>query len=381
MPERKSRTGPGMKRKRGNTWTLTIELPRDVVTGKRRQKHETFRGTSRQADDRLTHLLAERNRGLSVATDKTLMADYLKSWLATYAEGAVAPTTYRRYEGLIRTHIVPVIGTIPMQRFEPLHVQRIYIVMGEKKLAARTIIQAHRVLRQALQHALRWQLVVRNVADVATLPRPEKFKPMVIDADRLRIVLTEADDTPYATFFFLAAATGLRQSELCGLAWASVDLGRSTLTVEQSCHWIPRQGFIFRQPKTTTSIRTIALSTDTVQRLREHRHEQLQARLAAGPTYQGDLVLADGVGGPLHPSNIRDAWRGIVKKAEVVGLRVHDLRHAHASLLLRQGVSMKAISERLGHSSISVTADLYAHLTGNMEQEAANAFDRALTNG
>ena len=372
---------PGILRKRGNSWTLTIELPRDVMTGKRRQKHETFKGTKRQAEQRLTYLLAERDQGMSVPSAKTTVGEYLTTWLATYAEGAVAPTTYRRYEQLIRVHVAPVIGAIPLQRLEPLHVQQVYSIMAEKGLAARTIVQAHRVLREALQHGLRWRLVVRNAADSVTLPRPERFKPMALEPEQLLGVLAAADDTLYGTFIFLAAATGLRQSELCGLAWSSVDLDRSTLTVEQSCHWIPRRGFIFRQPKTTSSIRTVTLSPDTVQRLREHRHEQLQARLAAGPAYQGDLVLADGVGGPLHPSNIRDAWQGIVKKADVEGLRVHDLRHAHASMLLRQGVSLKAISARLGHSSISVTADLYAHLTGDLEQEAANAFDRALTNG
>ena len=370
----------GNLRKRGKqSWSITYELPRDLLTGKRRQKVISIKGSKRDAEQRLIQLLAERDNGLVVPSAKTTVGEYLKSWLLTYAEGAVAPTTYRRYEQLLRVHVTPVIGGIPLQRLEPLHVQAIYTSMAEKNLAARTIVQAHRVLREAIHHAVKWQLVVRNVADSVELPRPERFKPMILEPEQLLHVLAAADDTPYGAFFFLAAATGLRQSELCGLSWTSVDLERSTLTVEQSCHWIPRQGFVFRQPKTTTSIRTVTLSPHTVQRLREHRHEQVQERLAAGPAYEGDLVLADGVGGPLHPSNIRDAWRGIVKKADVEGLRVHDLRHCHASMLLRRGVSLKAISARLGHSSIAVTADLYAHLTGDLEQAAADEFDRALS--
>ena len=149
----------------------------------------------------------------------------------------------------------------------------------------------------------------------------------------------------------------------------------------QSCHFLSGAGFIIRQPKTKSSLRTIALSHDTLQRLREHRHGQRQERLAAGPAYDlsCDLVLATAVGSPLHPSNLNDAWKKITKKANVEGLRVHDLRHLHASMLLRQGVGLKTISARLGHSSISVTGDIYAHLTGDLEQEAANEFDRALS--
>ena len=256
--------------------------------------------------------------------------------------------------------------------------------MSERGLSPRTVVQAHRVLRQALQHALKWQLVARNVADSATVPRPERFKPMALEPRQLRDVLTAADETPYGTFFFTAAATGLRQSELCGLSWGSTDLDRSTLIVQQSLHWLPRQGFLFRQPKTATSIRTVSLSPDTVQRLREHRHHQLQERLAAGEAYDPlakQLVFGDPIGRPLHPSNIRTAWLAIVKQADVEGLRVHDLRHAHASALLRAGVHAKVISERLGHASIAVTMDLYGHLTGSLQEDAAKAFDRALANG
>ena len=367
-----------------DSWSVVIELGRDPLTGKRRQMWATVRGTKREAERELVKRLAERDQGMSVPSAKTTVGEYLTSWLATYAEGAVAPTTYRRYEQLLRVHVVPVIGAIPLQRLEPLHVQGVYTVMAEKRLAARTVVQAHRVLREALQHALRWQLIGRNAADSVELPRPDRYRPMTVEPEQLRSVLAAADETAYGTFFFLAAATGLRQSELCGLSWESVDLERSTLTVEQSCHWLPRQGFIFRQPKTTTSIRAVTLSAGTGRRLREHRHEQLQERLSAGAAYDQEakhLVFGDAIGRPLHPSNIRTAWQAITKQADVAGLRVHDLRHAHASALLRQGVHVKVISERLGHASIAVTMDLYGHLTGNLQEDAAEAFDRALADG
>ncbi|MCH8328083.1 MAG: tyrosine-type recombinase/integrase, partial [Candidatus Marinimicrobia bacterium] len=160
-----------------------------------------------------------------------------------------------------------------MGKLKPLHVQAVYAAMSERGLAARTIVQAHRMLRQALQHALKWQLVSRNVADSIQLPKPERYEPMMLEPDKLRDVLAAADETAYGMFVYLAAATGLRQSELCALSWADTDLERGSITVSRSLHWLPRQGFITRQPKTASSIRSLALSVDTVKRRREHRHD------------------------------------------------------------------------------------------------------------
>ena len=166
--------------------------------------------------------------------------------------------------------------------------------------------------------------------------------------------------------------TGLRRGELLGLRWEDVDLEAGVLYVRQTCQWLPGKGFIFGQPKTHRSTRPVALSPDTVRRLRAHRQHQLQERLALGPAYRGkDLVFANALGEPVHQSSLRNAWLQIVKKAGVRQLRFHDLRHAHASLLLRQGVHPKIVSDRLGHSGIGITMDTYSHVMPGLQAQAA----------
>jgi len=178
---------------------------------------------------------------------------------------------------------------------------------------------------------------------------------------------------------YTAVATGLRLGELTGLRWRDIDLANGVLSVRQTCQWLSREGFLYRQPKSHRSARPVALSPSTADRLRRHRRAQLEERLSVGPAYlDSDLVFADPVGGPCHPSTLRKAWLGITARAGVSGLRFHDLRHAHASLLLRQGVHPKIFSERLGHSTVGITLDVYSHVIPNLQAEAAKDFDRVL---
>jgi integrase len=175
--------------------------------------------------------------------------------------------------------------------------------------------------------------------------------------------------------------TGLRQGELLGLRWQDVNLDAGARHVQQTCQWLPGQGFIFRQPKTSRSCRAVALSPDTVQRVRQHRHRQLEERLLVGPAYQDHgLVFATPLGTPIDPSNLRRAWARIVKAAGLDHLRFHDLRHAHATLMLQQGTHPKVVSERLGHSGIGITLDIYSHVLPGIQAQAAAQLD-GLVNG
>ena len=147
----------------------------------------------------------------------------------------------------------------------------------------------------------------------------------------------------------------------------------------QTVQWLPRQGFVFKAPTTAKSRRTVALSSATVQTLRQHRQGQLEDRLRLGSAYQDlELIFATPVGGPVDPSNLRRAWLLITEAAGLKGLRFHDCRHIHASLLVRQGIHAKVISERLGHSGISITMDTYAHLMPTAQAEAAAGLDQML---
>lgn len=373
----------GHIRKRAkDSWTVVVDMGRDPRTGKRRQLWRSVKGTKREAETLLVQLLHQRESAIDTPPGRMTVGQFLDYWLATYARPNTAPKTFRRYEQLIRVHLRPALGSILLTKLRPLHVQEAYNEIQANGRSARTALHCHRVLREGLQHAVKWGLLARNAADAAEAPRPARYEVMYIGPEEVRRLLSVADATPYGALVQLALTTGLRQGELLGLSWENVDLDAGTLCVRQTCQWLPRQGFIFRQPKTHRSTRPVALPPSAVETLRRHRMKQLEERLAAGPAYQyNDLVFANPVGAPIHPSNLRRAWLQIVGTAGLRGLRFHDLRHTHASLLLQQGVHPKVVSERLGHSAIGITLDIYSHVAPGLQAEAASRFDELLAKG
>ena len=368
--------------KRGkSSWAVVIDLGRDPVTGARKQLWRSVKGTKRDAEALLVQFLHQRENGIDAPPGRLTVAEYLQRWLSVYAQPNTAPKTFRRYEQIVRVHLLPVIGGTPLTKLRPLQIQGVYTQVLEKGVSARTALHCHRVLREALQHALKWQLIPRNPADSVQPPRPQRYEIAAMGPDEVKRLLAAADETRYGDLIHLAALSGLRQGELMGLRWQDVDLEAGILHIRQTCQWLPRQGFIFRQPKTYRSARPVALSPASAQRLRQHRLRQLEERLAAGPAYQdGGLVFANALGAPLHPTNLRRTWLRIADRAGLPRLRFHDLRHAHASLLLQQGVHPKIVSERLGHSTVGITLDTYSHVLPGLQAQAANGLDALLAN-
>ena len=374
---------PGSIVKRGkNSWSVILDLGRDPVTGKRRQLWRSVKGPKREAEALLVQLLHQRDTGIDVPPGKLSVTEFLQRWLATYARPNTAPKTFRRYEQLVRVHMVPTLGSLPLTKLRPLHIQEAYRRILDKGLSARTALQCHRVLREALKHAVKWQLLARNPADAVEAPRPERYEIPALSPEKVLTVIAAANATEYGSLVYTATMTGLRLGELLGLRWQDLDLDSGSLHVRQTCQWLPRQGFIFRQPKSHRSTRSVALSPATVERLRQHRVEQIEQRLASGMAHREDgLVFTSARGEPIHPSTLRGAWQRLAKAAGLERLRFHDLRHAHASLLLQQGVHPKIVSERLGHSGVAITLDTYSHVLPGLQAEAAAKLDDLLANG
>ena len=371
---------PGSIVKRGkNSWSVILDLGRDPVTGKRRQFWRSVKGPKRDAETLLVHLLHQRDTGIDVPPGKMTVGDYLKRWLRDYAEPNTAPKTVQRYEEVVRLHLAPALGALPLTKLRPLHIQEAYGKILAKGLSARTVLHCHRVLREALQQAVRWQLVTRNAADAVVPPRPQRHETRALGPDQVAAILTAASSTRHGTLIELAVMTGLRKGELLGLRWDDLDLDAGTLYVRQTCQWLPRRGFTFRAPKTAGSRRSVAIAADTVRVLRRHRAKQAEERLALGAAYNDqNLVFTTPLGTPIDPSNLRRAWELVVEQAGIGHVRFHDLRHAHATLLLREGVHPKVVSERLGHSGVGITLDTYSHVLPNLQADAAERLERVL---
>ena len=232
----------GMLRKRGkHSWEVRIELGRDPVTGKRRFRHRTVRGTMRDAERVLGEAMHQRDTGMDIAPNRVTLEDYLRQWLRDYAAVNVAPSTLLRYAQIV-DRLRPRLGSVRVHALRPAHIQEAYARLLDDGLAASTVLHHHRVLRAALQHALRWQLIARNPADAVTPPRAEDREMRALTPEEVRHLLAACHDPQLRAVIHVAVTTGLRLGELLGLRWGDVDLDGATATIRRSAQYLPGDG-------------------------------------------------------------------------------------------------------------------------------------------
>ena len=348
-------------------------LVTNPLTGAQQRRYASGR-TRAEAAARLEAIRRDAAAG-TFATDATT-AEYLVAWLPS-ARSRLRPSTYAETVRHVERYFIPIIGEIPLTRLSPTDVERAMGILTHRGYSPQTVIHARATLRRALHDAQRDGLVIRNAAALARPPRAERREMRPLTADELRSLLDATADDPMGPLFAVAAGTGLRLGELLGLRWTDVTDG--SLTVRRSLARAEGGGWAMAEPKTRRSRRTVMLPAVARLGLDRQRERQAAARVAAGSTWQDrvNVVFTDAIGRPLNPTAVSHAFRAA---ADRLGLpvRLHDLRHTAASLLLGAGVPLKVVSETLGHSSIAITADVYAHVTPELRREAADAMDRAL---
>jgi len=366
------------------TWEVSVSLQRDPATGRRRRRYLTVRGSRKDAERALAAALAQLDSGLDVSPGKITVADFLLRWLRDYAVSNVAQSTLQRYQGIVEHHLVPALGHLKLRELRPAHIQHAYASFNRRDrraapLSPKTIFEHHALLRTALNWAVRWQLLSRNPAQFTAPPRPQRPQMRVMSVEEAQRFLEVAAATPHHALLYLALATGGRLGELLALRWQDVDLEMGVLQITRTARFAKGQGVTFGQPKTHRSRRPVALSPETVGVLREHKRRQLGYRLQLGGGYEDQgLVFTDGWGRPLYDSTVRRAFYNITREAGIERLRIHDLRHTAATLMLRAGVNPKVVSERLGHATVSITLDTYSHVLPDLQREAAAAMDAIL---
>lgn len=358
------------------TWRVRIDAT-DPQSGQRHQPQRTF-PTKREAERGLRAWLAEIDAGASVHTERRTVAEYMTWWLQNCAQHRVKPSTLASYEYLTHQYIVPHLGRLRLAQLVPQRVQTFYGSVLEQGLSPRTVRYLHSILHGALADALRMGLVGRNVTEATTPPRRQQAQPRAWTPEELGRFLEVARSDPYWPLWFIAAHTGLRQSELFGLRWRDLDLDRGLLTINQSLVRVGARTAI--QPGAKRGGHTLRLNAPSVAALRAHRTKQLQNRLEAGPLWtETDLVFTPLLGGQLHPSTVGRHFRRLVREAGVSPLTFHGLRHTHATILMLNGVHPKVVSERLGHADIGITLRTYSHVLPQMHEAAAEVFAAAMS--
>ena len=374
-----------IRRRSKDSWELTIDLGKGA-SGKRLRKFVAVKGTKVLAQQKLREILASLDKGLPLDNSKATVGDFLARWMRDYVATNTAPSTEDGYGFIVRCHLIPGLGHIPLHKLQPTHLQAYYakaLVEGRRDgkggLSPRTVQHHHRVLAEALNHAVKWGLVARNVAKAVDPPRPVRQDIVHVTPVDIQRLLATAQGTPLHDLIFTALYTGMRRGELLGMRWCDVDVDLAGISVVQTLQRRYGGEYIFKEPKTTKSRRLISLPPSLAILLRERKEQVIAQRSAIGlPFDESDLVFCQYNRSPLDPSTVSHTFSRIARNAGLPQMRFHDTRHAHASLMLRNGVHPKIVSERLGHSTIAVTIDLYSHVTPGLQEAAALRFEDAL---
>lgn len=358
------------------SWTIQVYAGRDPATGKKIHIARTVKGTKKEAELALAKLIHSVETGIDFNATKLTFGEYAERWLKS-KRTKVRPKTIERYSDLMRLHIVPVIGNIPLLKLKPLHIEKVYEQATARGLSAQSVLHLHRVLFTALKQAVSWQLIPRNMAEAVTPPRPERREVDAMTPDDVVRVLETVATTDLEMPTVLALGTGMRLGEVLGLRWSAIDLDKKKARISQTVQET-KQGLEFVPPKTHRSRRSVSLPTFVVHALRKHKKEQSERRLVVGSAWHDlDLVVDRGDGLPVRTSSLSGRFADRMKKAGIK-LTFHGLRRGHASLMLAAGVHLKVVSERLGHSTIGITADLYTHVADEVHEAAAVSLEAFL---
>ena len=382
MARRQKGTG-GVRARRPGVYELKFDVAVNPVSGKRRTQYKTVVGTRGEAERELRRLLRQVDTGDYVEPNKVTVTGLLDRW-SNHMRSQIAPKTLERYEQLIENNIKPVLGAKKLEQLRPYHIDVAWTALlqeGRKDnkggLAPQTVKHCHRLLRQALAQAVRWQLIGRNPADAVKPPRVARKDLDVLDAEQTATLLRAIRETRYYVPALIAVTTGLRRGEVLALQWNDVALDGGGLSVVRSLEQT-KAGLRFKEPK-NGRFRQVAMPSLLIAELRRHRREQTEELLKLGVRQSNDALVCCRVDGePMNPEDLSRRFPDAVVNAGLPRITFHALRHSHATQLLSGGTHPKVAQERLGHGSISVTMDLYSHHVPGLQEEAAEMVDIAL---
>jgi integrase len=343
-------------------------------------KRKTVYGKTRtEVAEKLTRAMADRDRGLVFEGDHEALKAYLERWLNDVVRGTVKENMLENYAYLARRHIIPELGHVRLKDLKPEQVRRLYRKKLDSGLSNRTVQLIHTTLRKALQQAVSDGILPRNVSQAVKAPRRVKKEMRPLNPDQARTFLEAAKGDRLEGLYVLAITTGLREGELLGLRWIDVDLENGKLRILRQLTRT-KKGLSFTAPKRGRT-RVVRLTDTAVVTLKAHKVLQNEERLKAGSLWQDNgLVFTSTVGTPVDVGNLTyRSFRPLLKRARLPQIRIHDLRHTAATLLLGKGVHPKIVQEMLGHSTITQTMDTYSHVLPDMQDEAVSAMDSALS--
>jgi integrase len=326
------------------------------------RKRKTFYGkTRREVQEKLNAALHEQQRGMLATGPQQLLKVYLENWLEQAYKPTVKLNTYVQYRLIVRHHLIPAFGNIPVQKLTPERIRAFYQQKLDEGSNPRTVGLIHSALRRALSDAVKQGLVTRNVVSLVSPPRFDRYEAQTLTVEQAERLLEVAHGSHLDALLILALTTGMRRGELLALRWDDVDFKQSLVSVHRTMTRVGGYGYVEGEPKTRSSRRRIVLPSFA---------------LEAGDTWQGrGLVFCDGSGGFFSPDVVLYRFGKLLSEIGLPHMRFHDLRHSAATILLVAGVHPKVVQERLGNSTIAMTLVVYSRVLPSMQQGAAGKID------
>jgi integrase len=372
---RRPRNDGLVRQRKDGRWEARLDL--GWHNGKR--KFRSFYGATEQdAVQKLNEAKRRKDDGDPVTSARETVRQFVNGWLAG-AEPRFRPRAFHSYRETLDRHVLPYIGEYRLSDLKMPHVQAWIDARVAAGVSPRTVRYARVVFRAIIGRAVAQHLITRNPAGKGIeLPAYQEREMVPLDADQAKAFLAAIKDEPLEGLFTVALACGLRIGEALGLQWGDVDADKGTISINRTVGRLPKVGLITGPPKSRNSRRTIKLPTIVAAALKRHRTRQLEMRLAAGKAWQdGGWVFTSPIGTPLDAANVRREFRTHLEAAKLPMIRLHDLRHSAATLLLAQGCDVRTIMALLGHSQLSTTMR-YVHVPAKLQEHAASRMDAAL---
>lgn len=373
----------GHIRKRGNKWVVIIPVGYNKATKKTKYKWFTY-DTQDEAEKECARLINELNQGTYVEPSKMTVSEYMDYWFENYAEIKTRKNTYDSYRVFIKHHIKPEIGNLPLSKLQPMHIQQLLTKKSKSGradgkpggLSSRSVKYIFSILHEALSHAVKWKLLSQNPAIAVESSNRNRKRVRVWTLEEARHFLTIAQNDRFYAIFVLALYTGMRRGELLALRWQDINFETGVIKVN---HTLSKHR-VLEATKTEKSQRQILVTQNVLDVLKQHKARQAAEKLKAGDKYVSqDLIFCSRLGTPLNAENVvKRNFYPLIKKAKVSKISFHSLRHCSATFALTQNGNIKIISERLGHSTIKTTGDIYTHVSTEMQRQVAEGIDNVL---
>ena len=383
----------GSIEKRGeNTYRLVVSGGKNL-DGTRCKKTKTIHGTRKDAEIALAEFITEVNRGLVPEGKSITFEEFFYIWDEKYASKELAPKTYSRYIGILKSRILPYLGSFPLDKIKPTDLMNFYDMLENdtqikrisknngqrtlKPLSPKTILEHHRLISAMLQNAVYWQLLPSNPARRVKPPKTKKPKMEFFNDDGCKFLIQSlmeltGSNLKYKAAILLDIFSGVRRGELIGLEWSDVDFKNETININKSTQYLPENGIFDKDTKTECSNRIVPIPNYITKTLLEYKEWYDEQKDIWGDKWiESNKLFVQDNGKPMHPDTIGKCFKPYIEELGLSTIKFHGIRHTNATLMIANNVDIATVSARLGHASINTTIKYYVHpLEKNMRKAA-----------